>query len=163
MAMQSCGCRTLWGLFGMADWKGLDPSQWAELSIKKARNVQRLFVEELANSMAWTVTSGGFTPVDTGNLSRSVTISLRPLNRDPSGYHSPTRQDYSSTVKGLPYDGVTYVSYKAAYAHRLNYGFVGADSLGRMYNQAGRGFLEQNIARAPDLLQKVVKRLQSEN
>jgi len=45
----------------------------------------------------------------------------------------------------------------------LNYGFVGTDSLGRNYNQSGRAFLEANIARAPQLMQKVATRLQNEN
>lgn len=147
----------------MSNWTGTDPVKWAQDAIRKVKQAPAMFAEEMANSMAWTVASGGFTPLDTGNLSRSVTISMTPLNRDPSGYHSPVRQNYGSAVKAIKGDGTFFIQYKAAYAHRVNYGFVGTDSLGRSYNQSGRAFLEANIARAPQLMQKVATRLQNEN
>lgn len=140
-------------------WTGTDPVKWAQAAIKKAQAAPRFVVEEMANAMATSVRASGFTPVDTGNLSRSVTISLAPIKRDGPGYNSPVRQDYNGAVKGIPYDGATYIAYKAIYAARVNYGFVGTDSLGRSYNQAGRAFLEANIARFPQVVQKAVARL----
>ena len=144
----------------MPNWTGVDPAQWALNAIKKVEAAPRYIVEEMANSMAWTVTSGGFTPVDTGNLSRSVTISTTQVMRDDWGYHSPVRQDYGKAVEGITGDTTAFIGYKAAYAHRVNYGFVGTDSLGRYYNQSGRGFLEANVAKFDVIVAKAVKRLE---
>lgn len=139
-------------------WTGTDPEKWAQDAIRKAKAAPGMVAEEMANAMATSVRASGFTPVDTGNLSRSVTISRTPISRDGPGYNSPTRQDYGLVTKGFV-DGSINIAYKAAYAHRVNYGFVGTDSLGRSYNQSGRAFLESNVARFPSIVAKVVARL----
>lgn len=144
----------------MPNWTGTDPVKWAQDAIRKAKAAPAMVVEEMANAMATSVRASGFTPVDTGNLSRSVTISMTPISRDGPGYNSPVRQNYNSAVKGFTADGTAFIAYKAIYAARVNYGFVGTDSLGRSYNQSGRAFLESNIARFPAIVQKVVARLQ---
>ena len=113
--------------------------------------------------MAWTVKSGGFTPLDTGNLSRSVTIDVKPITVDNPGYNSPVRQDYGAAIKSIKGDGSSYVAYRANYARRVNYGFVGTDSLGRTYNQSGRAFLEANVKRFPAIVSKVAARLKNED
>lgn len=146
----------------MTGWQGTDPVAWAKQQKRVINVLPARLAEAMANAMATRVGVGGFTPVDTGNLSRSVTISASPIMRDGPGYNSPVRQDYraaSSVAKG---DGSAYVSYKAIYAHRVNYGFVGTDVLGRSYNQSGRGFNEANIARFPAILAGVVSKLRFE-
>lgn len=46
------------------------------------------------------------------------------------------------------------------YARRINYGFVGTDSLGRHYDQAGVHMVEQAMQEAPDIADRVWKALQ---
>jgi hypothetical protein len=45
------------------------------------------------------------------------------------------------------------------YAKRLEYGFVGTDSLGRYYNQPGRFFVTDTCKRWPQIVQKVTSDL----
>lgn len=139
-------------------WTGTDPAKWAQEQIRKLQAVPQVVADEMANTMAQYVDAGGLTPLDTGNLSRSVTISFAPVKRDPDGYHAPQRQDFDGTARQWK-GGDIYIAYRAAYAHRVNYGFVGADSLGRTYNQSGRAFLEGYVAQFPQVVVRAVERL----
>lgn len=142
-------------------WTGTDPVKWAQQAISKVKAAPQIIVDEMANTMTQYVTVGGLTPVDTGNLSRSVTISFTPINRDPDGYHAPQRQNFDYVARRMPADGTAFISYRAAYAHRLNYGFVGTDILGRSYNQAGRAFLEGYVSQFPVVVNRAIARLNS--
>lgn len=142
-------------------WTGTDPAKWAQQAIKKAKAAPQIIVDEMANTMTQYVTVGGLTPVDTGNLSRSVTISFQPINRDPEGYHAPQRQNFDAAARRMKPDSTAYISYRAAYAHRVNYGFVGTDSLGRSYNQSGRAFLEGYVSQFPVVVSRAIARLNS--
>jgi len=141
-------------------WTGTDPVAWAKRQKRTLTLLPAACIEALANAMATRVGVGGYTPVDTGNLSRSVTISPSPIMRDGPGYNSPTRQNYGTASKAaMKRDATAWVAYRAIYAHRLNYGFVGTDSLGRAYNQSGRGFLEANRAKWPTIVAATVVRI----
>lgn len=142
-------------------WQGLDPAKWAQQAIKKAKAAPQIIVDEMANTMTQYVTVGGLTPVDTGNLSRSVTISFQPINRDPSGYHAPQRQNFDYVARRMKPDSAVWISYRAAYAWRVNFGYVGTDSLGRQYNQSGRGFLEGYVSQWPMVVNRAIARLNS--
>jgi hypothetical protein len=54
---------------------------------------------------------------------------------------------------------VFHMRNNAAYARRLEYGFVGPDSLGRVYNQAGRYYVSDTIKRWPLIVAAVAKDL----
>jgi hypothetical protein len=43
-----------------------------------------------------------------------------------------------------------------AYARRIEYGFVGQDSLGRRFNQPGRGMAQQTMAEIPSIAERVL-------
>ena len=45
------------------------------------------------------------------------------------------------------------------YAARIEYGFVGQDSLGRNYNQPGRGMMQQTVAELPRLAREATTRV----
>jgi hypothetical protein len=53
------------------------------------------------------------------------------------------------TVTDLKLGDVFYYTNNAVYARRINYGFVGADSLGRHYNQVGRHMIETAVGYWP--------------
>ena len=75
-------------------------------------------------------------PVDTGFLRNSFNITLNSL---PSiGDDGVGVAGISSVIAGLKTSDTVYLSFTASYAMRLEYGFEGKDSKGRLYNQSGR-------------------------
>lgn len=92
------------------------------------------------------------TPVDTGNLRNSLIASVNgPAaatvtgpgnNPSDASFRSGAEQSIGNIMNAKLGDKISYV-YLATYARRLNYGFVGFDSLGRFYNQAGRFWIER--------------------
>jgi hypothetical protein len=78
-------------------------------------------------------------PVDTGFFVNSWMVNAdNPSDAPATG----------NAVIALPPDllGRTfYLQNTTAYGMRLEYGFVGTDSLGRQYNQAPRGFVRRTV------------------
>lgn len=75
-------------------------------------------------------------PVDTGFLRNSFQITPNALPSIGSG--GIGLEGISGAVAGIKLTDTVYLSFTAEYAMRLEYGFEGADSLGRLYNQSGR-------------------------
>lgn len=74
-------------------------------------------------------------PVDTGFLRNSFQITLNEL--PALGSEGVGLAGISTSVAGLKVSDTVFLSFTAAYAMRIEYGFEGADSLGRVYNQSG--------------------------
>ncbi|WPZ05661.1 hypothetical protein [Pelagerythrobacter marinus] len=123
-------------------WSGVDPSRWAENKDKLLTALLRNSVQELAKEAGSTIPNGGRVPVRTGNLARSVVVDNKPPVRDAEGVVHTMSADFSLGVAGLKPGDTIYIGWTAIYARRMNYGFVGDDSLGRTYNQSGFGFAE---------------------
>lgn len=82
------------------------------------------------------------TPVDTGFLRGSW---------QPAIGSSPSRSDDDVDI-GLVLSGMRagesfWMTNNAVYALRVEFGFVGEDSLGRYYNQPGRFYVTNTVAR----------------
>lgn len=56
-----------------------------------------------------------------------------------------------------------YLGNTAAYARRLELGFVGTDSLGRQYNQQGRFVLRRTMERAPQIAEAAARNVAARN
>jgi len=54
-----------------------------------------------------------------------------------------------------------YLLNGAKYAMRLEFGFVGTDSLGRKYNQAPRAFVRSSVSEFPRIVAQAAQRLQT--
>ena len=67
----------------------------------------------------------------------------------------------STVASGLQLGQVFYLGNTASYAARVNWGFVGTDSLGRHYNQAGRYWVEGVINDAPRIAKEVAEQIAS--
>lgn len=80
---------------------------------------------------------GGRLPLDTGYLMNSTTAGT-----DPGGGRDP-----ALVFAALEIGQTVYAGWSAAYALRQEFGFVGADSLGREYNQGGKAFLRTSLQR----------------
>lgn len=90
------------------------------------------------------------TPKDTGFLVGNWQPSLNAptLSLDETGSGNGYAQSKTGiVVAGIKAGDVYYFVNNAAYARRIEYGFVGADSLGRVYNQRGRHMVTVNIKR----------------
>lgn len=129
-------------------WSGTDPSLWAGQKEALLTALLRNSVQALAKEASTTVPNGGRVPVKTGNLARSVVVDNKP----PQIIEGLAKGDYSLGVAAIKPGDVTYIGWQAKYSRRQNYGFVGADSLGRVYNQAGFGFAEATAAKWPAIV-----------
>jgi len=102
------------------------------------------------------------TPVDTGLLRSSLTpgingaVAAGPPNLNDAKSGDMAALDVFSKLKLG--DKCTMV-YKTTYAMRVNYGFVGMDSLGRKFNQAGRYWVEAVSARYVSIMRAAASRL----
>lgn len=132
----------------MAGWEGVDPSKWAIGTTAGMAALLRNSVQALAKEASTTIPNGGRVPVKTGNLARSVVVDNKP----PTVIDGLAKGDYSLGIAAIKPGDTIYIGWQAAYSRRLNYGFVGDDSLGRTYNQAGYGFAEAAAAKWPAIV-----------
>lgn len=140
----------------MAGWQGVDPSKWAgDLSTTGLTALLRNSVQALAKVASTTIPNGGRVPVKTGNLARSVVVDNQP----PRVIEGLATGDYSLGIANIRLGETVYIGWQAVYARRMNYGFVGTDSLGRNYNQAGFGFAEAAAAQWPAIVQEQATKL----
>lgn len=131
-------------------------NQWSQQTMERSRDVLREgckdFYDELYRN----------TPVDTGNLRNSL-IATKYGDAEAQGptgpgyYNSGIAQSYM-TIDGMELgDRISYI-YRATYARRVNYGFVGFDSLGRYYNQAGHRWIEATGSRYRSIMRAAATR-----
>lgn len=133
----------------MSEWIGIDPAIWAGKTEDAMTALLRNSVQGLAKAASTTIPNGGRVPVKTGNLARSVVVDTK----EPQIIEGLTTGDYSLGVAAIKPGDTIYIGWQAAYSRRQNYGFVGADSLGRVYNQTGFGFAESTAAQWPVIVQ----------
>jgi hypothetical protein len=122
--------------------KSLD--QWVEKAGGKLDALARVSCQDLSEAVI------DDTRVDTGFLVGNWQPSLNAptLSVDEVGTGNGYAQSKTGVVIAQIKAGdVYYFVNNAAYARRREYGFVGADSLGRVYNEPGDHMITMNIAR----------------
>ena len=134
-------------------------SAWAKATEKRTEAVYRRSVELLAEEMTRTKANGGRVPVDTGALYRSLVASKNDMPKISSAI--PAGSNVGSVTATLKLNQPVWLGYIMVYARRINSGFVGADKLGRVYNQAGNYFVEGAIAAWPQLVAQAAKEVES--
>ncbi|WP_156136084.1 hypothetical protein [Delftia sp. ZNC0008] len=120
--------------------------------------VYRRSFELLGEEMARSKNEGGRVPYKTGNLSRSILASTQGMPKTAIGPFSGSNVGVVAATLRL--DQPAWIGYQAIYARRMNYGFVGADKLGRVFNQAGSHFLEGAIDAWPQIVAQAAKEIQ---
>ncbi len=135
--------------------------QWVKETEQRMTAVWRQSIDDLADHMNTTRDNGGRLPKLTGNLMRSLlaSTSAMPSTGGPDAKYSG--QDVGLVTAGLRLDQTIWLGYQAIYARRMNYGFVGEDSLGRTYNQAGAHFVEAAIADWPNIVRMAVSKIKA--
>jgi len=114
-------------------------------------------VELLGEELAKTKPEGGRVPFLTGNLARSLLASKSGMPNVADGPYAGSNIGLiAATLKA---DETVYIGYQAIYAARMNFGYVGADRLGRVYNQQGNYFIEGAVAEWPNIVKTAVSEI----
>jgi hypothetical protein len=131
--------------------------KWKDATDEKLLQIARQACQELAFQVVEK------TPVDTGFLKGSWQPSLNgPVGKSdatPDKSGSSINSEIGLVVTGLKLGDTFYMVNNAAYARRIEYGFVGEDSLGRRYNQAGRYFVRDAMAKARSIISRLTREL----
>lgn len=94
------------------------------------------------------------TPVDTGFLRGSW---------QPSIGSAPSRSeggaDIGLVLSGMRAGDTFWMTNNAVYAMRVEFGFVGEDSLGRYYDQKGQFFVSNTVAKYEEIVAAVARDL----
>lgn len=123
----------------MTTYTAANMGEWREKARRNVKLVIQQSIQDVSALAQTTKAKGGRMPVDTGFLRNSYTAGL-------NGTTTLTGPDaYVATVAGLEVGDTFTAGWTAAYALRMEKGFVGEDSLGRTYNQAGNFFMESAL------------------
>lgn len=108
---------------------------FSDLSKAKMEAVVKESAQEVFAIASQSKPQGGRLPVDTGFLRNSFVAGLN----GSTGLTGPDA--YVAAIAGMELGDSVFGGWTAAYARRMEYGFVGTDSLGRAYNQTGNFFV----------------------
>lgn len=120
----------------------VDVSAWVDRALGRATEAFRLTALMAAARVK------ELTPVKTGNLRASWHDSLNNQSIENSGQ--------GLAIASAKLGDRINIGTNVVYARRIEYGFVGADSLGRVYNQRGAGMVHQTILELPQIAQRAV-------
>lgn len=126
--------------------------KWAKKTVpEQLLGVARIAIQDTAEEVI------NLTNVDTGFLVGNWQPSFEApiLAIDEAG----TGNGYAASKVGLIISDLKlgdtfFMTNNAVYARRINYGFVGKDSLGRYYNQAGTHMIETAVGNWPSVVER---------
>lgn len=132
---------------------------WASRSQERLAAVRNRSIDLLAEEMSNTIPNGGRVPYETGFLARSIVASTQgmPMTSD----ETPAGGEVGLITANLRLDQPAWLGYTAKYSRRVNFGYVGADSLGRVYNQPGAHFIEGAIAEWQNIVKRAAAEVQT--
>lgn len=116
---------------------------WTRKAEARLLAVRNTAIQDMIRDMQRPEADGGRIPIRDGFLRASLTAVIgrdKPAltSRPETGTASWNPGEISLVIEGAPIEAPLTFAYTMAYAMRQHYGFVGQDSLGRTYNQAGR-------------------------
>ncbi len=97
------------------------------------------------------------TPVVTGFLRANWIVTL---DVDAVEVIRPGQEPAQDHIADLTFGKSFYIVNPVVYAMRVEYGFNGEDSRGRMYHQHARGMAQQTIKELPQIAERVVESMQ---
>jgi hypothetical protein len=119
------------------------------------RDVARQSIQEVVREAQTPRAKGGRMPVDTGNLRNSLASGLN------GAFGAPGSDSYTLIIAALRIGDVARFAWTAEYARRIELGFSGADSLGRVYEQSGAGFVSAAAANWQNIVSRNAIRVRS--
>lgn len=136
------------------DQFSIDIKKFIEKCEDKADQFSREFPQDLAEA----VISSPMHPVVSGNLRANWTAAIGAPDLAVKEGGDPMARIALNLSSAKAGDTI-FINNNAPYAMRMEYGFVGADSLGRTYNQTGRGWVRAIVSRANEVAQKTLQRI----
>lgn len=136
-------------------------SEWGQAELERAEAIYQTAAQTVANEVRNPLAEGGRMPVKTGNLRRSLMASTSEMPTIKPEQTTFSDSGVDMVIAGAELGGAVYLGFQAAYAARMNYGFVGTDSLGRVYNQAGYGFVDAVAQRWPQIVAEAEAKVRS--
>lgn len=129
--------------------------QW----IARAREKQDLVLQAIAQDALARVKE--LTPVRTGYLRANWTVVRGSMATQITTTNDESLRDAESLKVTLTLQAGDQFSLinPVAYARRVEYGFVGTDSLGRHFDQKGAGMMTRTIAELPQIADRAVERI----
>lgn len=126
--------------------------EWGRAEIERAESIFQASAQAVANELRTTVNEGGRLPIDLGNLRRSLVASTAGMQPVKPGQETFADSGIEMVIAGAALGSTLWISFQAEYAMRMEFGFVGTDSLGRVYNQTGFGFATAVAQRWPQIV-----------
>lgn len=127
----------------------------AAFSEKAAGNMDEVVVKSVLELRSRIVVR---TPVDTGRLRANWQMGLDALPTGTLAIMDKTGaaglSQAATAFPAEPGGRIYYLANNLPYARRIEHGFVGADSLGRVYNQGGRAMVGVTILEWPEIVAK---------
>lgn len=139
----------------MADRFEAQVSAWVRKTEARMLAVFRDSVQDLFSVAQTTVPQGGDLPIDTGNLRNTFISGLN----DGATMEGPDAYEFA--VANAKIGDSVYGGWTAEYARRMEHGFVGTDSLGRVYNQQGFHFVANAAAQWQSIVDRNARRLRT--
>lgn len=136
-------------------------SEWAKAETEREEAVFRTAAQEVANDVRTPVAEGGRMPLKTGNLRRSLMASTADMPTIKEGKTEFQDSGIELVIAGAQLGETIFLGFQASYAARREFGFVGTDSLGRMYNETGMGFVSATAQRWPQIVQEAEQKVRS--
>lgn len=138
-------------------------SEWGRAELERAEAIFQTAAQTVANEVRTPVAAGGRMPVKDGNLRNSLLASTTamPQVKEGQAKYTDPASEIALTIAGAELGSVVFLGFQAAYGPRMNYGFVGEDSLGRVYNQAGYGFVDAVAQRWPQIVAEAEAKVRS--
>lgn len=131
--------------------------QWAQKAGDQLDALARVACQDLAEEVI------DNTPIDKGFLvgnwqpSLNTVLNMSEAKAMGNGY---VQSKLGLVVAEMEAGDTFYFTNNAAYARRIEFGFVGTDSLGRTYNQSGRHMVTIAIQRWPTIVAGAAAKLQ---
>lgn len=149
---------------------GASVDAWVRATEQRMEAVFKESTQRIIEEVRKPEAKGGKMPVDTGYLRNSLvattdgpTLMSRESKPEAGRQYDQTGdalpQAVSLTITNAKLGQTIWACFTAAYAARMEYGFSGEDSLGRSFNQKGRGFVRLATQRWQSIVDAVVKEL----
>lgn len=135
-------------------------TEWTRQSEARMLAVFKRAVELLADELTYGRQNGGRVPWVTGNMARSLTGALNSIVMT-SAAETPPDGDAGAAIAMAQIGDFIHLGFQAGYSKRVNFGFVGQDSLGRNYNQEGAHFVEYAATQWPIMVSLAAEEIQA--
>lgn len=140
----------------MAGSFAAEVSDWCREEVEREEAVLQLSSQMVYNQVRTTYNEGGRLPIDNGDLRRSIIASgesMPEIKQDQTEFSDQSATSLS-ILGSMELGTISFIGVTAAHGPRMEYGFVGTDSLGRVYNQQGFGYLAAEVQAWPQTVQR---------